>query len=160
MLKITLTGGERLIERLRTAPQRLLSVMATRLNIEMVRLQSKIVTEKLSGQVLHRRTGKLAGSIRVEPTTVEGTQLTASVLGAGGPAFYGAYHEEGVSHAWQITAVNARALHFVSGGRDVYARSVMHPPLAMRAFMKPALEESAAGMKERLQAALDEELEK
>lgn len=61
----------------------------------MIRLQAHIVRDKLQGQVLHHRSGKLSASIRPIPGHAEGDHLVWAVEGAGGPAFYGKYHEMG-----------------------------------------------------------------
>jgi hypothetical protein len=43
-------------------------------------------------------------------------------------------------------------------GREVYAKSVMNPGLAMRPFLRPALEENEGNIREQLQSAIDAEL--
>lgn len=58
-------------------------------------LQAKVVGDKLSGQVLNQRTGKLAQSVRVTDTENDGSTITGGVQAGGGPAFYGKYHEDG-----------------------------------------------------------------
>lgn len=58
-------------------------------------LQRKIVGEKLSGQVLKQRTGKLAGSVRVVETTLSGSTIDGGVQAGGGPIFYAKIHEFG-----------------------------------------------------------------
>jgi hypothetical protein len=160
MLRLTLQGGERLIERLRSAPATLLSVLSTKLTALMFQLQSRIVLDKLSGQVLAHRTGTLAGSVRAQPTTTTGTTLHGGITAGGGPAFYAGIHEFGVDHPWTITATRARALHFISAGREIFVKSVTHPALPQRAFMAPALAESEESIRAGLQNALDSELEK
>src|SRR5882757_1810462 len=144
MLRISFNGSDqRLIAALRSKPQAIFRVLTTKLSALMFQLQVKIVTEKLSGQTLKRQTGKLAGSIRALPTVTEGSKILGGVEGAGGPAFYGAVHEYGGTAAYQIVAVRARALRFVMDGKVVFARSVIHPPAKVRAFMGPSLDESA-----------------
>jgi hypothetical protein len=160
MLKIGFGGGSdsRLVQVLRSRPAALLRALSSRLNALMFQLQSKIVTEKLSGNPLHRRTGTLAGSVRVTPAEVAGAKITAEVLAGGGPAFYASVFEEGCA-PYQIFAVKARALRFVVGGREAFAKSVQHP--AMYApFMRPSLEEFTPQIRSELQSALDAELKK
>ena len=60
-----------------------------------LRLQRHIQTEKLEGQVLQHRTGKLINSIRALPVRLEGDSIVGEVQGAGGPAWYGRVHEFG-----------------------------------------------------------------
>jgi hypothetical protein len=82
-------------EQLRAKGPRAILALVNRMNSLMVRLQAHIVSEKLQGQVLHHRTGKLSNSIRVIEAHVDGTKLIAGVEGAGGPAWYGVLHETG-----------------------------------------------------------------
>jgi hypothetical protein len=166
MLRISFNGSdERLVEALRAKGPRIIQVLMSKLNELMIQLQSYIVAQKLSGQQLRRITGKLAGSIRYIPTTLEGTKIVGAVEGAGGPAWYGKLYEDtdaggtgGVSHSWQITATKARALSFVVDGRRVFARSVTHPAMSARPYMTPSLDENAADIETQLRAALDAEV--
>src|ERR1039458_2287005 len=73
----------------------MISALADRLTWGMLRLQQKVQGEKLQGQVLHHRSGRLAASINAKPTTQEGSRLIGTVEGAGGPAWYGQLHETG-----------------------------------------------------------------
>jgi hypothetical protein len=70
-------------------------VLKTKMDALMIGLQSHVVTDKLDGQVLQHRTGKLAASIRAIPATVEADKILGTVEGAGGPAWYGRVHEYG-----------------------------------------------------------------
>jgi hypothetical protein len=54
---------------------RLHEVLRVKLAAITNQLASKIVSEKLSGQVLHRRTGILAGSVHAEPVTDDGRTI-------------------------------------------------------------------------------------
>lgn len=167
MLNISFVDNsdERLVEGLRTKGPTIVQVLMSKLNELMIQLQSYIVAQKLSGQKLVRRSGKLAGSIRYIPAVLEGTTIKGAVEGAGGPAWYGKLFEDedaggtgGVPHPWQITATKARALSFMVSGKRVYAVRVTHPPMAARPFMSPALEENAVDIETQLRVALDEEL--
>lgn len=55
-------------------------------------LREHIVKDKLSGQVLKRRSGRLSGNIDVSPITVQGTKHTVKV---GTNVEYAAIHEYG-----------------------------------------------------------------
>jgi hypothetical protein len=161
VLNIRLQGGQKLIERLRTAPSRVVNVLSVKLNALLFQLQSKIVLEKLSGNPLHRKTGTLAGSVRVVPALLQGTSIVGSVTAGCGPAgLYAGVHEYGGSRLYQVLAVKARALAFVTNGKKVIAKSVIHPPAKERSFLRSSLKESAADIKQQLQDALNRELEK
>ena len=107
-------------------------------------LASNIVTEKLSGQVLHRRTGILAGSVHAVPVTDAGTTtIHGAVESSAGPAFYGKIHEYRTGgRGWEIRSVGRRALAFQMSTKQVSAKSVFHPALPARSFMGSSLDES------------------
>ena len=119
----------RLLVKLQGMSPRLTAVLGTKLRALMFMLQSKIVSEKLSGQVLHRRTGILAGSVRALPVTVAGDTISSGVASNSEPAFYGRIHEVGGSRAYQVMATKSRALAFMMNGKQVVAKSVIRPPL-------------------------------
>lgn len=156
ILRMAFKDPESALQRFKAKGPRLAQVLATKLTALMFQLQSYIQSEKLSGQVLNAPTGVLRSSIRAIPAKFEGTSITAAVEGAGGPAFYGAVHEFGGTHAYEITAVNARALRFMMNGKVVFAKSVMHPPLRQRAFMAPSLDEMAEEIRTELQETINE----
>ena len=132
--------------------------MLTKLNALLLQLQSHIIGQKLSGQVLQRRTGMLASSVRVIPAKFSGTKIVGAIEAGRSAALYAGVHEYGGSHAYQILSVKARALSFVLDGRRVFAKSVLHPPARQRAFMRPSLDENAASIQEELSEALNREI--
>src|SRR5258708_833231 len=111
MLKISFLGGsdQRRVEGLRPKGRVIIQVLMTKLNALIFILQSYIVPQKLSGQVLNRRTGVLAGSVREIPAVLEGTKIVAAVEAAGGPAFYGAVHEYGGRRRFPLVRSGARS---------------------------------------------------
>ena len=98
MLRIDFEGSdERLLAFVRSRRVQLQELLRLRMTMTMTLLQSRIVGDKLSGQVLHHRTGKLIDSIRLNPTeaTANENEVVGGVEGGGGPAFYGRIHEYG-----------------------------------------------------------------
>ena len=186
-VKFTFGGTDaRVIAWLHGKGQTIVAAIASRLTLLMLKLEQHIVRDKLSGQVLQRRTGKLGGSIHAMPTEAQGTTLIGQVVGASGPAWYGRVHEYGGKAAYDIFPIRGKALAFfpqgysqVSGGRQilrgmkqttnlqrrskaiidfgaaggVVVKSVHHPPLPMRAFMRPASAEMREQIVQELQAA-------
>lgn len=111
------------------------------------KLRSHIVQDKLLGQVLNRRSGRLGQSIqqKVEST---GSSITGTVYSAG-DVKYAAIHEfGGYIPAHVIEAKNAQSLAFTMGGRQVFAKRVNWPGATMpeRSFMRSSL----ADMKEEI----------
>ena len=131
----------RVVAMLRAKAPLLIERLSAKLNLIMYKLKAHIVGDKLSGQVLNARSGTLRGSIRVNEATDSGETLSASVEGGGGPALYGRFHEFGTSNAYEIVPVNKKALAFEMGGQKIVVRSVMHPPIAERSFMRTGFED-------------------
>jgi hypothetical protein len=121
--------------------------MLRKMNYLMLRLQQKIVGEKLSGQVLNQRSGLLAGGVQVIPAEIEGDVL---VSGVSSLTWYGIVHEEG-PHT--IVPVNKKWLRFMMNGKEVFAKSVFLPE---RKFMRPALGEMRNEILHGLSEAMNE----
>jgi hypothetical protein len=155
-IKFELKGDYDLVLKLRSLPGRVMEVLRVKLDALTSQTASDIVTDKLSGQILHKRTGILQASMHATPTVIEGTTIRGGIEAAGGPAAYGKAHEFGTGGmGWEIRSVKAKALAFQMSGKKVFAKSVFHPPLPLRAFMKP----TATELQEILNARLAERLQ-
>jgi phage gpG-like protein len=118
----------------------------TRLGLE---LQKKVQNEKLTGQVLKVRTGSLRSSINTEISQTA-DRVAASV---GTNIRYARPHEYGVDHLWVIAA-KGRALRFEINGRVIFRKSVRHPPLPERSFLRSALREMQPAIEAGLREAV------
>ncbi len=157
MFEASFDGTDReATERLLARGPQFLKKLVDTMNILAFRLQSHIVVDKLQGQVLQHRSGKLGTSIRVNPAYVEAGSIAADVLGGGGVAWYGRVHEYGGDGPYVIRATNRKALRFMVGGKVVFAKSVNHRPMPMRSFMRSSLDDQRAQIAETLQAAVAE----
>ncbi len=148
MIDMNTEGAAALAERLAGLPEALRTRLGTAFAGIAQALQAR-VSEKLDGAVLRSRTGRLKAAI-VAPAD----GLSASVGIDAGVAPYGAALEFGASIPAQlIAAKNARALAFVVGGSQVFAKHVMHPAFALppHSFLRSALDEMAPD----IHAALD-----
>ena len=153
MITIELVGDDRIAARLDAMPGRMhdgLARAVTRLGLE---LQRQVQAEKLSGQVLKVRTGSLRSSINTALADAP-ARIEASV---GTNIRYARPHEYGVAHPWTIAA-KGRALRFVIGGRVIFRRSVRHPPLPERSFLRSALADMAPRIDEGLREAVAQSL--
>jgi hypothetical protein len=112
MLKLTVAvkGEAKVIADMQSKIDVMVANLRLQLNYLALKLQKKIVSEKLSGQVLAHRSGKLAGSIHAQTTKMMGDRLSVSVTGAGGPAFYGRVHEYGGTRNYLIEPKTREAL--------------------------------------------------
>jgi len=167
MLEMKLTGGLEFAEKLKTKGVSIIAVLMVKLTQAMTQLQGRIVSEKLSGLILHRRSGAMARGIVAFPAQLQGEQIRAGVGATLTPAFYTAFFEEqevggtgGIGHMWAVNAVKGRALAFMIGGRQVFAKAIFHPPLAARPFLRHSAMEDLDDIQQQLQTALDEELQK
>ena len=114
-----------------------------RVSAIMAQLQTKIITTKLSGQVLKKQTGLLQSSVRLLPTTSDGSTITGSVAVTGPRRDVAMIHTMGMNRAFEVMAVKRKALAWAGAdGKMVFARRVMHPPIPAKPFMWPTLEES------------------
>jgi phage gpG-like protein len=135
-------------ERIRGA----LSASATALAAE---LQGKIA-QKLTGGVLNTKSGALARSIGL---TIDDTPAGVSVRIATADVRYAAIHEfGGTIPAHQIMPDKARALAFVTGGKQAFAARVQIPAVTMpeRSYMRSSLAEMAESIRDGLSSAVVE----
>jgi hypothetical protein len=191
VIRITFGGSDqRFLARVREKGPQVEAALTKALDVLMLKLQRHIVADKLSGQVLAQRSGKLAASVNKEPTERRGDQIIGRVSAAAGPAFYGRIQEMGGTRAYTITPVNKKALAFFPSGSlgggggisplakseisglykhgalrtnkfgkfnsygGVVVKSVQHPPLPARPFMRPSLEDMRGEIVARLQEAV------
>jgi hypothetical protein len=68
----------------------------------------------------------------------------------GPTADYGDIIERGVPHPFTITAKAGGTLHFVIDGHDVFAKSVVHPPIAPSPYMSPAFDKGLSELEDAL----------
>ena len=156
MIEVHLIGDREVVARLSSMPGRMQAGLAraiTRLSLEGERLSK----QKLSGEVLHVRTGALRSGVHALPTT---STATAVKGGWGSSVYYGVYHEFGIPHSWQIFPKKARALAFEIGGRTIFAAHVTHPPLPERSFMRSALKEMTPRIQSEIEDAVNQELQR
>lgn len=108
--------GEDVSQRVQERFPRLVVELVKTVDRMNVIMQARIVRDKLQGQVLHHRTGKLANSIRIFKAKYSNDVIEGGVQGAGGPAFYGRYHEFGTTHSYEIKPIHGQALAFIPQG--------------------------------------------
>jgi hypothetical protein len=160
-VKLEWKNVDTLVARLEGLPAAITATLTPTVQALAERLAARIVSEKLSGQVLHRKTGTLAGSVHARPVSNEGSTIRGTVEGAGGPAWYGRLHETGTERGWEITAVKAKALQFQLSTKAkmmTYAHSVYHPALPARPWFNESLDEFRAEAEAEINRVLAEVL--
>lgn len=157
MIEATVTGIEQTIARFDAMPERLRNDIREAMTRQWFGLQAAVVTDKLSGDPLHRRTGVLASSINVggSDTASEFVEDEASFIGrVGTKVKYARPHEFGGTfqvpeHARQISMVFGRpvAPHQIM----VRSHTVTFPE---RSFLRSTMREREAQIREALAKAV------
>lgn len=157
MLEISFDGSDKRVAiALRAKGSQILQALSRKLQSLMLQLQAKIAGEKLQGQVLQHRTGKLSGSIRALPVEQNGLLITGAVEGAGGPAWYGKLHEYGGTFPYERkTKMVERLTNRTAMKERAKKGSITFPE---RSFMRSSLEEMRPQIFEGLRATLTREL--
>jgi len=121
-----------------------------------VELANYVKNQKLSGQVLHVRTGTLRRAVRAYPPLTDVYPIRGDVA-VDRTAPYGAMQEFGTK-PHDIVPIRAKALRFMAGENVVFAKRVHHPGTKPRPFMFPSLAEKRESILARLRAAVAEPL--
>jgi phage gpG-like protein len=151
---ITVSLNNDYAETLAAMPDHVREALSDKANTLAAALQAR-VQEKLSGTVLHARSGALARSI-IATIDEASTSVTVRIT-AGGDIKYAAIHEfGGTIPPHQILPDKARALAFLVDGKQAFAARVNLPAVTMpeRSYMRSSLGEMADEIGESLTAAV------
>lgn len=158
-IRLDIVGFDTQVARLKGMGDRVPVVMRRAMNESVHLIHSKVMEEKLLGQVLNRRTGNLLRNIRSEVVQI-GLLATKTMgllgrvfVGSGAP--YGKIHEfGGTVQIPEIVPKNKKALRFFVGnnylGTDViFARKTRAHPVTIpqRSFLRSTLKERAEDVK-------------
>lgn len=157
MIQIEMTGDDKVQAKFNASPDKIydrLYATMTKLGLDLLGI---VVNDKLSGQVLKRQTGRLAGAQTMN-MSADGQNITTQVGFNKSAAPEGEWHEFGVAKFWLIEAKRAKALRFEWHGEIVFKKRVMHPPLPERSFLRSALKDIYPRVKPELTAAVSEGL--
>lgn len=170
MFTAWLVGDKELIERVTAMPDKIRSRVATAVAKLARDLQRHVMQDKLSGQVLHRRTGTLRSSINVKGPEETTTGVTASV---GTNVVYAGIHEFGgvIDMPPRTTTINRRfdesrlraSGRFVKAGTPgaiatTHAVGGYQIHMPERSFLRSALHDMEQRIKDGLTAAVGEGL--
>jgi phage gpG-like protein len=155
MISGTVTGDARVLARFDSLSQTLRAALVESMKRQWFRIQAEVVTGKLSGDPLHRRTGVLASSINVggPDTATAFTEDTTMIVGRiGTRVWYGAVHENGGTftikeHTRTINQAFGRAI----SPREVSVRAhTMTTP--QRSFLRSTLREMRGSVLDAIRA--------
>jgi phage gpG-like protein len=131
-INATLVGGDRAVARFKAMPDRLRQELTTGITRAALLVQRDSMQQKLSGQVLNVRTGRLRRSININ---VQGSEdkVTGTV---GTNVEYAAVHEYG----FEGTVTVREHLRRTVSGKQVVVRShPMHMNVPEKSFLRSAL---------------------
>ena len=161
MIGIQITGAERVIAMLGAAPAKIEAAAKSSLDAWAVELAGYIQANKLSGDPLHRRSGRLSAS--VHPLMSQTGDSVSGGAGGGAGVPYAKIHEFGgtINHpggtAYFMDGNAGRAV-FVSNASalaDRLPRTRPHAiPMPERSYMRSGFEERAPSGIEQLRAAV------
>lgn len=149
---------EQLQEYVESRRASLIDVLAGRIDATNASFADR-VRGNLTGGVLQQRSGKLLSTVMQEPAQLDGETLYGAVTAGGDLAPYGIYFEEGGTGYYEIRPINARVLAFMSGGQQLFARVVNHPPIPHLPWFGPEVITGKQEMTQSLNEGIAEVLE-
>lgn len=152
-IRITVTGLEQVAGHVDAVAPQLQDALRTTVTAETFELQRHVVQDKLSGQVLHARSGTLRRSITA--TVEESAGRVTGLVGTN--LVYARIHEFGGSvHVPALAPVRARALHWVGPAGDVFAVSTKAHTVTIpeRSYLRSALADRRPSILVAIRAAI------
>lgn len=154
MVRIEVEGAAATARMLRGVAPRVMTSIEQRINAVSLRLLSRVKNDKLSGQVLKNRSGRLRGSITQEITERTDARIVAEV---GTNKEYARPHEYGGK--WEVPA--HQRMQRLAWGKpmknprlvDVKKHDVVLPE---RSFLRSALREMAPEIRAEIAKAVEE----
>ena len=152
---VVVTGADRVVARFTAMPERVRATLRLSMRRWWYRLQSEVVTSKLSGDPLRRRTGNLASSINVggAGSLTSFDESDSEIVGrVGTNVRYAAVHENGgtfaiPAHTRRMTSVFGRPV--IPRDIEVRAHTATFP---QRAFLRPVLRDMSSQIREGIKA--------
>lgn len=106
-------------------------------------LESKLKTDYLSGDPVHRRKGNLSRAVFHEPKSISGFTEYRGFVGVGREAPYAIFVNDGTDPYIIRPKKAGGVLRFEVGGKVIYAREVHHRGIDPKQFMERALKDNA-----------------
>jgi phage gpG-like protein len=114
-------------------------------------LQRHVIDDKLHGQMLNARTGRLASAVE-RIVEVKGGSISGEVFVNDSVRYAAILEHGGSTPPHDIVPDKAKALAFAAGGRSVFARAVHHP--GSRFPARPYLASALSDEADKIAAAL------
>ncbi len=152
MITVEAKGLDTLVGKMRLLPDKFRAELNKRLAVQALLLVNHIKQDKLSGQVLHVKSGDLRDSIFQENVQNDASGVTYKVA-SGGNLRYAAIHEFGgtIKHPG-----SDKLQVFDVGGRTVFTHhTAPHDiPMPQRSYMRTALADNKAQIVAAIQGSL------
>lgn len=152
MLKITVSGTDAVDRRFRNMPDSVRRALTTKVLSLVLRLETHIKNDKLSGQVLNTVTGRLKRSIHHQVSETSTGAIVGSVFSTGDVPYASIHEFGGQTSPHVIVPVKAKALAFMMEGKEVFAKIVHHP--GSRIPQRSYLRSSLADMRETIRSEI------
>ena len=152
MLTVSITGDADMAAGLDGLPAATIAAIHAKSGALADRLLAR-VQQKLGGEAPRTRTGELAASVSVDGPALTDDAITSLTA----TARYAAIQEYGgVTSPHDILPQRAKALAFLAGGQQVFARHVHHPGshIPERSYLRSSLAELAPVIAAEMKAAV------
>lgn len=158
MIEVTVTGTQEVVARIQGMSQKVRAELVKSMRQQWLGLQTYVVQNKLSGQVLKRVTGNLASSINAGGANTASEFIdngTGDIIGrVGTKVVYAAVHEYGgtvqvPAHERRITQAFGKPIEPTTA--FVQAHDAVYPE---RSFLRSSLEETKGQIRDNIAAAI------
>ena len=152
-MNVTLEA-DALSEGLDRLPSQVMAAVVAKMTAATAELQRHVVDDKLHGQMLQSRSGRLARAIE-RTVQIKGDSVEGTVFVAGDVPYAAILHHGGHTSPHDIVPDKAKALAFAAGGKHVFARIVHHPgsTYPARPYLTTALDDQAETIAATLKSA-------
>lgn len=155
MVTVDSVGAEDVLSTLSDMPGAVRTALKVKAAELARRLQAHVVQDKVSGQVLKAKTGALKASIMTAVET-DGDAIRIRVFSSGDVKYAAIQEFGGQTAPHVIVPDKAKALAFMVGGKQVFAKVVHHPGsrLPERSYLRSALADMAGQITSELRDAV------
>ena len=122
----------------------------------------EVVTENVTGGVIHEWSGDLLESLGYGPLTITTESVDLQLVIGGPGAWYAPLLEYGVPHTWVETTRRGTqgkkrgggVMGFEVGGETLFRKTVTHPAMEAKPYFAPALDATTEQIVEDVQAEI------
>jgi phage gpG-like protein len=156
MLSVEIDGDRELVARFAAMPKAIRAALALKFAALAQRLEDKIRTEKLDGQVLRARSGRLRDSVSSSLDDSGASLFTSGVKYAAAQEFGVSGEESVAAHSRTIKQAFGRAITPKTILIEAFSRQMRLPE---RSYMRSSLDEMSAEIAQALREAVEEGLQ-